>query len=266
MSTESTINKVIGKIGKACGFFFVPSSKDTYLISHPRSGNSWLRSAVAEMMFGESGERLTDIYSYVPTVGFNMPVWKLKPASFHVVRSHEYYMLNTPTEMYHRVIYIIRDPRDVALSYFRFLTQSNQYSDNFDGFLDDWLNNRIWPSSWVTHVNSWTAERSPEAMSNILILTYDRMLSDTPGQFRRVADFLHLTLTDNAIKNIIQKTSIEQLRKKEDRNKQKISGFRSIQTGGVKKWKAEMTKTQAQYIVERCGYVMSRFGFIHDDA
>jgi hypothetical protein len=258
----SQLKKAATHLGRSAGLFFVPSEHDTFLVSFPRSGNTWIRSAIAELMFGESGECLEDIHAYIPTVGHNMPVWKMKRAPFRVVKSHEVRRCSAPSEKYRRVIYIIRDPRDVSLSHYRFCRQLEKYCGDYDSFLEDWLAGRVWPGSWTEHVNSWTAFMRDGEQREILIVRYEDISQDCSVQFRRVAEFLSLRSDDATIARVSERTTIEKMRKWEDKNRAKISGFRSIQNGGTQQWKKRMTERQSDMVVQYSENVMRRFGYI----
>jgi hypothetical protein len=53
----------------------------------------------------------------------------------HVFKSHARYVgSNYLASKYKRVIYLVRDPRDVAFSYFRYLKGLKRYQRGFDSF------------------------------------------------------------------------------------------------------------------------------------
>ncbi|HEX4589745.1 MAG TPA: hypothetical protein VH120_07440, partial [Gemmataceae bacterium] len=63
---------------------FAPGPDDVYLASYPRSGNTWLRAVVAEIMFGSSGANIADLDRYVPDIYVPQPEKYVVPAKFHV--------------------------------------------------------------------------------------------------------------------------------------------------------------------------------------
>ncbi len=252
----------VGKLGRMLRLFFVPSEKDVFLISFPRSGNSWLRSAIAEMMFGQSGARLEDIHYYVPTVGLNLPKWRMKPSSFHVVKTHEMRLINSRTDHYTDFIYVVRDPRDAVLSHFRFYSQLEKWTQGFDGFFDHWINGRVWLGSWVQHVTSWIGGSDLPRSGRRLLIKYEDLSRDVFGEFRRVSDFLGLSLDDHQLERAVDETSIHRMRSKEERNSSSPKGFRSIQDGGTKKWGSTLSGQQLQQIFRSCGEVMQWLGYV----
>ena len=90
---------------------------DVFIVSYPRSGNTWMRFLVGELVFQKEidfhnlRELIPDIYIYGCTHSFleslNRPRY---------IKSHEPY-----DPRYPKVIYLVRDPRDVAISYYNWL-------------------------------------------------------------------------------------------------------------------------------------------------
>jgi len=124
---------------------------DVFLVSYPRSGNTWLRNIIAEIIYGESGTKLGDVGKYIPDIGkYNVDEMDLKFP--RVIKSHDTY-----NETYRRVIYIIRDPRDVILSYYKYHSQL-KYSSTFENFVIEVNNGNIWPGKCcdpVIGINSY---------------------------------------------------------------------------------------------------------------
>jgi len=126
--------------------FFKPSKDDIFLVSYPRSGNTWMRTMLAELMYGTSGEDFHDLQYYSPEFHKKQFTKDLIVSEFHIVKSHEPLLVTKQENFYKKVIYMVRDPRDVVLSYFRY-SKAHGYEGNFNDFLVDWLTGRIFPSS-----------------------------------------------------------------------------------------------------------------------
>jgi len=112
---------------------FKPSEKDVYLVSYPRSGNTWMRVMLAELMYGESGESLADLGYYMPDSKKPQSLKNTIKSDFHIVKTHDPYMRNRLSENFRKVIYLVRDPRDVVISWHRFSKVSyyKYYLDHF---------------------------------------------------------------------------------------------------------------------------------------
>src|SRR2546423_5852927 len=131
---------------------------DVFLTSYRRSGNTWSRFLIGNLVHQDeevtfiSVERLVpDMYKLSDRVLRNRP----RP---RVVKSHECF-----DPRYRKVIYIVRDPRDVAVSNYHWEMKLRSVPENYpiDKFVLEWMNRRFWPriGSWADHVNSWLSTR-----------------------------------------------------------------------------------------------------------
>ena len=103
---------------------------DIFLVSYPKSGNTWVRFLLANLL--KEGDELIDFKSaikYVPEIGIhNDELVNLKRP--RIIKSHELYNAKYP-----KVVYIVRDPRDVYVSYFHYLKKKLPIGLTFSAFL-----------------------------------------------------------------------------------------------------------------------------------
>jgi len=100
------------------------AERDIFLVTYPRSGTTWISCVAAELLFAISPENLLEIGSFVPDVHVLPEKSAVPAANRYLVKSH--FPLNSvhalpPYGAYRRVIYLIRDPRDIMLSYHRYV-------------------------------------------------------------------------------------------------------------------------------------------------
>src|SRR5271170_1224418 len=149
---------------------------DTFLVSFPRSGNTWTRFLVCNLMNPDDPVNFAQLESRIPEIYF-VTDWKLR--SFprpRVIKSHECF-----DPRYKRIIYIVRDPRDVFISYYEFQLKRRVISDDcsLEEFLPRFMESEFEPKtgSWRDHVVSWTATRGGQ--KSFLLLRYEDLLADT---------------------------------------------------------------------------------------
>ncbi|XP_021237389.1 sulfotransferase family cytosolic 2B member 1-like isoform X3 [Numida meleagris] len=110
-----------------------------------------------------------------------------------------------------KVIYTVRDPRDVVVSYFYFCKMCNSYEDpvSFEQFLRDFLNGELPHGSWFEHVQGWMQMKDKE---NFFFITYEELKQDLQCSVRRLCHFLGKNLDDDAISSVVQNASFTAMR------------------------------------------------------
>src|SRR5690349_25152573 len=85
---------------------------DVYLVSYPKSGNTWVRFLIANLI-SEEPITLLNIEQRIPSV-YILPDRELRRVRRpRLLKSHECFV-----SRYRKVIYTVRDPPDVAGSYY----------------------------------------------------------------------------------------------------------------------------------------------------
>ena len=232
---------------------FIPSENDFYLVSYPRSGSTWLRVILSEIIFGRSGDSLKDLPNYMPEIGIDKRKDELIRSTSYIVKTHEIYRQRARTASFKKVIYLVRDPRDVAVSYFRY--QAAKYDQHdFKKYLDDWVSDRIWPGSWQTHVMSWVGPGSENLDNDIYIIRYEDLLSKPHVTIEKLVEFIGLSdSSEKSIDDAIVNASIQKMREKEEKGVWKgvdIEGMSFIGPGKKELWREKLTEEQAELITK----------------
>ena len=211
------------------------AERDIFLVTYPRSGTTWISCLAAELLFQISPTNLTEINSMVPDV-HDLPEKSTVPAaSQYLIKSH--CPLNAvhgfpPFGKYRKVIYVIRDPRDVMLSYHRYARYLSNYSGGLKEFAMDWVAGRIWPCSWQEHINSWLAP------FELTVFRYEDFVADPIGQTGILAKVLGVDAEQARIEEIVAAASPDSMREREKNGKNGIDPkFNFVGPAKVKNWK-----------------------------
>lgn len=164
---------------------------DAVVVSYPKSGRTWLRLLVGRAIADHYGlldaveadpdlllrtERLGGMGTGVPTVVFShddKPHAKPK-AEIETDKSR---FADSP------VVFLHRDPRDVAVSQYFSLTKRTEggYTGSISEFVRD---EDIGPANHIHYLNVWASAR--EALPAVRFLSYAELHADTTGELASV--------------------------------------------------------------------------------
>ncbi|WP_044204130.1 sulfotransferase domain-containing protein [Coleofasciculus chthonoplastes] len=246
---------------------FCPNEEDIYLVSYPRSGNTWMRAMLAHILYGDSGTSIKDLQYYIPDIHVKTYLNEVIDTEQHIIKSH-YQYYSSPKQCqkkYKRVIYLIRDPRDVVLSFYRYHKKLYDYQWEFNEFVLDWLNGRIWPSSWQEHVNCWTGNSKHELGFDLHCIRYEDLLSDVNHELIKLANFLGINVTKKSVQYAVESASVENMRLKEKqgmRADEIADDFQFIGSASYKQWEEKITAKQVDLIIQYAEEPMKRYGYL----
>jgi len=97
---------------------------DTFLVSYPKSGNTWARFLIANLLRPQESVGFANIHDIIPGIDVVPHRDMLRVPRPRIIKSHQYF-----DPRYRRIIYIVRDPRDVALSEYHSQRKSKRIGD-----------------------------------------------------------------------------------------------------------------------------------------
>jgi hypothetical protein len=241
---------------------------DVMLGSYPRSGSTWLRFTLFEILSGEPSSfdkvnaALRGISDYQHGAG-------LLPGNGRFIGTHEPYR-----PAYRRAVYLVRDIRDVALSEYAFEKNLGIARDSMDAYLEDLLLGRKRHGSWQHHVESWID--SPLAKSgDLLFIRFEDLRKDSVDVFRQMVDFLRVKVNIETIERAVANNTVQRMREKEDslykqdgyaavprRPKKGVeAGGRFVRSGSIGGWQGRLSSQQLKLIERHAGSTLVRLGY-----
>ena len=114
------------------------NENDVFLVSYPRSGNTWVRVILSYILYPERKiESLSELDSLIPDIHRSIP--KLRYSNPRVIKSHQSYDSrhgHQNPNLYKKIIYIVRNPYDSLKSYYSFQELSkNTHYTSFEDFV-----------------------------------------------------------------------------------------------------------------------------------
>lgn len=232
-------------------------SSDVFTASYPRSGSTWLRFLLAEILAGQSsGFKGVNLLS--PDVGEHAGAQPLLSGGGRLIKTHELYRPS-----YKKAIYLARDPRDVLFSEYAYEKALGVIDEDFDAFLEAFLRKRVNPFGlWTDHVNTWL-DAADSNRCELHVVRFEDMRRDTERCLKQMMEFLNVAVEQGAIRKAIENNSLDQMKAKEKITPQRASAKgRFIGSGSVAGWKEKLTVLQLQQIDRYAGRAMSRLGYI----
>ncbi|MGD0757333.1 MAG: sulfotransferase domain-containing protein [Candidatus Sulfotelmatobacter sp.] len=238
---------------------------DTFLVSFPRSGNTWTRFLVCNLINPDDPVNFAQLESRIPEI-YDVTDRNLRAFPRpRIIKSHECF-----DPRYKKIVYIVRDPRDVLISYYEFQLKRRVISEelSLEEFVPRFMESEIEPKtgSWRDHVVSWTATRGGQ--KNFLLLRYEDMLADTQKESAKIASFLGLDSSPERIARAVALSSADRMRKlekeqsrqwKETKKTRQDKPFvRKAASGG---WKTILSEKSVAQIESAWGGVMRSAGY-----
>ncbi len=231
-------------------------ASDVFTASYPRSGSTWLRFILVELLAEESSG-FKNVNRLSPDVGEHAGAHPLLAGGGRLIKTHELYR-----KSYKKAIYLARDPRDVMLSEFAYQKALGVTGEDFDVFLDRFLLKGVNPFGlWKDHVNSWM-DAAETQQCELLVVRFEEMRRETERYLAQMMDFLDFPVEASVIRRAIENNSLEQMKAKEKATPQRASAQgRFVRSGSVAGWRDKLTASQTQLIEHYAGSAMSRLGY-----
>jgi len=229
---------------------------DLFIVSYPRSGNTWVRFLLANLMQYDRGEAVDfhSVHERIPDLEIAAHRQRLQTmAAPRMIKTHR-----LPDPRLARVIYLLRDGRDVMVSYFHFLRKQGRFEGDFLTFLQQDAR----PRAWQEHVTSWLEAGPP---CDLLLVRYEDLVLDTAAELTKMARFAGLPCEPERFRFSIEHSSFEEMRAIE-RQKGRAFGpqgkdFQFVRKGMVGDWREAFEAPHKALFKKQANRALIRFGY-----
>ena len=241
---------------------------DLFIVSYPKSGNTWTRFLLGNLIYQDEPLTFANIEERIPSIYLFSDRQLLRlPRKF---KSHDCF-----DPRYKNVIYIVRDPRDVAVSAYHYsikvkiLPDTCPIEDFVPMFMSGEFGSGLLSSptwgSWYDNAASWLALRHNR---KFLLLRYEDMLDDPERELLKVAEFLNIEVTHEKLSRAVELSSAERMRKLEKAQSKdwKLTSSTRADKPFVRKarwgsWKSELPTRSVAEIEKAWGDLMIELGY-----
>jgi len=257
--TVGGMNPLLPKVHSIVDKIFTVYESDIFLESFPKSGNTWARFLLANLLAPEKIISFRNVDDYVFGWGKE---WRtaLKTAKHpRIIKSHFRAWPHYP-----RFAYIVRDGRDVLVSYYSFMKATKDPNLTFSEFLDLSLGGAFRDGTWHDHINQAMkvcAHLDPE---KYIILQYERFVEEPMLSARQLALFCGIKFSDAQLKAAVDKCAFVNLQHIEktfgpERLDQPYTFFRHGKPG---QWQEIFSGADLKKFNSIAGDTMKKLGYI----
>lgn len=239
---------------------YSPRIDDTFLVEFPKSGVTWLTFLIASINLQKSGidRRPTffGINDLVPDIHTSRHLPPPLPFPGHrFIKSHAPY-----NPLYSKVIYLVRDPRDVMVSYHAFASKLGWYH----GSLSDLVRDRHYGiDAWVHHAQSWLTNTKPGV--SFSVVRYEDLYRDTESTLRQIYTLFGYSIEQQIMEKAIENASFQEMRENEvfynSSNPTLPDHFAFVRKGGSSH-KENLSSGDVAFIISRAEGIMKVFGYV----
>ena len=258
-----------------------------WLASYPKSGNTWIRAFLASYLYSNSSETLfkkmskirafpkknyfLDIVEEEEIKKNKMLIFKYyidaqkkynQNKSLKIIKTHNFWGSINGYEFSNKhntcgAIYIVRDPRSVAVSFAHHanvtLGESVEqlFNENRLGINDEYYYEAR--SSWKKHYLSWMNSPVPK-----ILIRYEDLKKNPLHQFKLILEFINkfvskkIEINNDKLKKSIKECSFDNLSKLEEKNffSEKLNNIKFFRKGLNDEWKNTLD-TELIYKIEK---------------
>lgn len=203
---------------------FTPRPDDIFVVTFPKSGTTWLQMILYQI-FTDGEMDIAHISEWSPyfDVSVRGPGIDHLPSP-RIIKSHLAY--NMIPKGACKYIYVVRNGKDVSVSYFHYAQTHLSFNGDFGEFFDLFLNgfpsgiydHPTWVEyghpTWFEHVSQWLENRRN---LDVLYLTYEELKRDRVGAIKKILAFCGVEVGPEKFARIVERSSFAFMKQYEDK-------------------------------------------------
>lgn len=238
-----------------------PVHDDLYVVAFPKSGVTWLNFLMANVHLKMSGSsqqvtfyNIDDFIPDIQQVRYIKENILLFPGH-RVIKSHAEF-----NPLYQKIIYLVRDPRDVMVSYYWFLKKLGLFQEDISQLI---RSETYGIAAWCRHVQGWVEKTS--AAKRIEFIRYEDLKSEPRTILTRIYALLGHQIPAKVQDLAIELSSFDNMKKLEaDYNYGgdfRFPGFEFVRKGLTGGYRTELSRVDLDFINSMAARWLSLFKY-----
>jgi hypothetical protein len=220
----------------------------------------WVGFLLANIMHGVQSPTLNlrTYLKYIPDIN-NLYYGNGDLSEYSNTPDPRFFSTHTPYDpVFSRVLYVMRDPRDVMVSYWyhtRFIRPS------FDLSLEDFiLSDDQWPNLWHEHVREWVLNKR----ERVFVVKYEDLMADTISVTKKMLEFINYPFDEQVVLHAVEMSKFGKMKSLEEkygsgRLEESLKGF--VRKGKSGSWRDEINPNALALLEQKFGAVMKAVGY-----
>lgn len=205
---------------------------DVYLVSYPKSGNTWMRFLLINYLYNKKRTPLnySSLEDFIPSIYKSSTNHINSITGKRIIKSH------SVNNHYPKVIYLVRDGRDAMVSYYYFQKELDKFDGTFREFYFTKRDREV--GTWSEHIFK-AFDYKKKYPDKILFIKYEDLKKDEVNTFKKVIDFLGYDIDDDQLSFSLKSTTFKNLKKMQGDNGVEIEGKKVnfFRKGTIGNWK-----------------------------
>ena len=225
--------------------------EDISIIGFPKSGHTWFNNLLVGTVFG------IDVRN-IPQSIINVFIFPLRDGYYRRYQTPSYFKSHLLPQPYHRrVVYLIRDGRDVMVSYYHY---RHALGDNVTW--EEHIKNPTPYGYWHEHIQRWLDN---PYQTDVLTIKYEDLKTIPIKQLQRFCEFAGIERDIEQLQWAIDNAAFDKMQQREERfgmpnNFPRDKRF--VRRGKVGSYKDEMPPEMLDVFMKYAGAMLRQLGYL----
>ena len=230
---------------------------DQYLVSYPRSGNTWMRTMVGVLVNPAEKGNPDFTRQTIPGISISNAKKINSLISPRIIKSHSWYRTDI-----RRAVYLVRDGRDVLVSLYHYHITRENKTISFPEFYSDYVNGK-YGQLWHENVESWLTRGKELLGEDLLVIPFEELKVNTYQILTQTAEFLGLPAGKPEVDLAMEASDISRMRKIEMQRRGPVDNINaSFYRGGkTGEWKDLFTPEIREGFYRIAGNALNLAGY-----